>query len=190
MKITRRQIRKLIRETVYKFGKPPRTLDHEIERFEQERERSNTRIDSNLSPRARDHLAVFDEDDPDYAEEFRLALDPDRPTVPRLKQTFDTIVCSSPGFGYGRTQSVFTIEIPFELVDDLIDKHLLVQANPSAADKFRQAYARVCDHIDNKIDEFEERYDQGFTVEDYSYDPQGYRAREYHEAMLAYGEYP
>ena len=184
MKITRRQLRRLINEAMYTFGRAPRTVDYEMKQLDQERERSNTRIDSMLSPRARDNLAVFDEEDPDYAEEFRFGLDPDRPeTISFLRKTFDNVIYSSPGFGYGRRQYGVEIEIPQELVNDVIDAHLDVQANPYAASRFRQAAKRVIDYIDDKIEELAERDDESYTVEHYGYEPHGYRAREYEEAM-------
>ena len=193
MKITKRQLRKLIREAVYKFGKPPRTLDYELKMFDQERERSNARIDSMLSPRARDNLAIFDEDDPDYAEVFRLGLDPDRPEIHRVsKQTFDNVIYSSPGFGYGRRQGGLEIEIPQELVNDVIDAHLDVQrygAHPNNVSIFRQAAIRVIDYIDDKVAIMAEKDDESYTVEHYGYEPRGHRAREYQEAMEAAGEY-
>ena len=97
VKITRRQLRRLINEAIYKLGRPPFTLDYELKMFDRERERSDARIDSMLSPRARDNLADFDENDPDYAEVFRLGLDPDRPEIIRLRQTFETVSVYHPG---------------------------------------------------------------------------------------------
>ena len=189
MKITRRQLQRLINEAIYKLGRPPRTLDYELKMFDQERERSNARIDSMLSPRARDNLAEFDENDPDYAEVFRLGLDPDRPEIRRVKQTFDNVIYSSPGFGYGRRPHGLEIEIPQELVNDVIDAHLDVQVNPSNAGRFRQAAIRVIDYIDDKVAIMAERDDESYTVEHYGYEPRGHRAREYEEAMEAAGEY-
>ena len=152
MKITKRQLRKLIREAVYKFGKLPRTVDYEIKRFNQERERSNARIDSMLSQQQKDNLAVFDEDDPDYAEEFRLALDPDRPEIIRLRQTFETVSVYHPGLHQSGAPpaGLEEIEIPQELVKDVIDAHR-ASRGPAAGNIFREAALRVFDHIDREI---------------------------------------
>jgi hypothetical protein len=179
MKVTRRQLRKLINEAVYKFGKPPRTVDYEMKRFNQERERSNARIDSMLSQRARTNLADFDENDPEYAEEFRLGLDPDRPEIIRLRQTFETV-------------SVYRhhdleIEIPQELVNDVIDAHLAAQSGGFAAGSvFRQAAIRVFHHIENEVKRIA---GNDKNVYEYGLSTRGHRAHEYAEAMEAVGAY-
>tara|TARA_Y100000992_G_C21255807_1_gene488442 strand:- start:1061 stop:1612 length:552 start_codon:yes stop_codon:yes gene_type:complete len=182
MKITKRQLRKLIREAVYKFGKPPRTVDYEIKRFNQERERSNARIDSKLSPRARGNLADFDEDDPDYAEELRLGLDPDRPEIIRLRQTFETV-------SVFRHPENIEIEIPQALVNDVIEAHK--QTAPTGIiftgnAVFLQAGLNVFHYIEDEVKRIagsdKNVYEYGLAV-------RGYRADEYQAAMNAVGEY-
>jgi len=193
MKITRRQLRQLINEAMYKFGRAPRTIDHELKMFDRGREQSNTRIDSMMSPRARDNLADFDEKDPEYAEELRLGLDPDRPEISRLRQTFHTVSFYHRGYySYDAgPDGVEEIKIPQELVNDLIDAHLKAKTGVFGAggSVFRQAAIRVFQHIEDEVKRI-----AGNDMDVYEYGVglrpvRGYRAREYEEAMEAAGEY-
>ena len=184
MKLTKRQLRKLIREAVYEFGKLPRTVDYEMKRLNREIERSNARIDSMLSQRQKDNLAVFDEDDPDYAEEFRLGLDPDRPEIIRLRQTFETVSVRKLGHLDAAPSGHVEIEIPQELVNDVIDTHLRAQTGGSrlsrAAQDFRQAAIRVRRHIGREIQR--KLPGQRMGVYEYGLSTRGARADEYARA--------
>ena len=189
MRITRRQLRRLINEAVYKFGKLPRTVDYEMKRFNQERELSNARIDSMLSQRARENLADFDEKDPEYAEEFRLGLDPDRPEIIRIRQTFQTVSVYRPEYHHAGNppDGLEEIEIPQELVKDVIDAHRDFQTRGTAASNiFREATHRVFDHIDREI---KGMLGHDMEVYEYGLSTRGYRADKYERAMKAAGEY-
>lgn len=189
MKITRSQLRKLINEAVYKFGRGGRTLDYEIKQLDRDIAQSNTRIDPMLSQKQRDNLEIFDEKDPDYAEFLRLSLDPDRPEVRRLRQTFETVSA------YRHPENI-EIEIPQTLVSDVIEEHksLLARKNKSPgksiifmpAPTFRQAGIRVFHYIE---DEVKRIAGSDKNVYEYGLSTRGYRADEYQAAMEAVGEY-
>ena len=182
MKITKSKLRKLIREAVYKFGKAPRTIDYEMKQLDQGIDQSNTKIDSMLSQRQKDNLSVFDEEDPDYAEVFRLGLDPDRPEINHLRQTFETV-------SVFRHPENIEIEIPQTLVNDVIETHK--QTAPTGTiftgnAAFRQAGLRVFHYIEDEVKRIagsdKNVYEYGLAV-------RGYRADEYEAAMMAVGEY-
>ena len=194
MKITRRQLQRLINEAIYKLGRPPRTLDYELKMFDQERERSNARIDSMLSQKEKDNLAKFDKEDPDYAEQLRLGLDPDRPVIKRYR--LEKTILAVPVFyqTQARVEILLPkrhyVEIPQELVDGLIAKH---HDEWYDDDEFAQSAYDIFNYIREVIEDdtffsvphskppymqphFESMKDHGRYVF-------GYRAIEFEEAM-------
>ena len=184
MKITRSQLINLINEAMYKFGKAPRTLDFEIQKFDDEIKKSDERIELMLSPRQRDNLSDFDEKDPNYAEVLKLSLDPDRPEVRRLKQTFETVsVYQHPNL---------EIAIPKQLVDDVIAAHQAISKQPAGQiflvmeAVFREAGMNVFNYIE---DEVKRIYGSDKIVYEYGLDTRGYREDEYNAAMNAVSEY-
>ena len=134
MKITRSQLKRLINEAISKSSRPLRSqsisesfLDRIMKKKFDKQKQSNARIDSMLSQKEKDNLAKFDKEDPDYAEQLRLGLDPDRPVIKRYR--LEKTILAVPVFyqTQARVEILLPkrhrVEIPQELVDGLIAKH-------------------------------------------------------------------
>ena len=130
MKITRSQLKRLINEAISKSSRPLRSQSISesllLKKIFDKKKQSNARIDSMLSQKEKDNLAKFDKEEPDYAEQLRLGLDPERPVI---KQYDGPTMIAVPVFHQDQYQREMLIpkrhyvEIPQELVDDLIAKH-------------------------------------------------------------------
>ena len=160
MKITRRQLKRLINEAISKSSRPLRSqsiseslLDRLLKKKFDKQKQSNARIDSMLSQKEKDNLAKFDKEDPDYAEQLRLGLDPDRPVIKRYVS--QTTILAVPVFHKDQFSRIMIspkrhyVKIPQELVDDLIAKH---HDDWYDDDEFAQSAYDIFNHIEEEIE--------------------------------------
>ena len=180
MKITRRQLRKLISEA-YRKGVPYRApIDQ-----------SDSHI-AKQYPQFTDKLAAVDTA---QSQAFKQALDPNRP-LPDIVLDRETIETVRLADNYNNYDEGVEVSIPRELVDSVVDTYQRVRAEeqhhgdyatPQAVSIFRYSAQRVFQHIDNYI---ADNYN-GDTVRAYAdpYPAKGYRAKEFENAMVAVGAY-
>mgnify|MGYP003652961804 FL=1 len=185
MKITRRQLRKLISEA-YRKGVPYRApIDQ-----------SDSHI-AKQYPQFTDKLATVDTA---QSQAFKQALDPNRP-LPDIVLDRETIETVRLADNYNNYDEGVEVSIPRELVDAVVDTYQRVRAEeqqqgtlgyperatPQAVSIFRYSAQRVFQHIDNYI---ADNYN-GDTVRAYAdpYPAKGYRAKEFENAMMAVGAY-
>ena len=182
MKLTRRQLRRLINEATIKPSIPNIPSDT-----------AYTKIDdlarqSEFQPSADSIAGAFG-----YPEERSYSEDL-RTYDTAARATFDTPLIQSPP---GSEAKVVHIPVPYELVDAVIKKHQVVSdlqqsggfIGSAAADtawSFRTAAMQVYYHIDKYLDE---KYSP-YMLDTYGFEgAHGYRAEEYNKAMEAAGEY-
>ena len=168
MKLTRRQLRKLIAEHMIKPGIP------NVPSAEAQGKIDDLARQEEFQPDADSLAGAFGyPEDQSYSDDLQIY---DRAGMP----TLETV-------SVYRHPSNIEIVIPQDLVDDVIDAHLESQTMgwPAVA-VFREAAIRVFNHVENETKRIagsdKNVYEYGLAV-------RGYRADEYQAAMEAVGEY-
>ena len=164
MKLTRKQLRRLI-ETTIKPTIPNVPSDDALVKIDTLSQDDMFQADSFAG-------AFGYPEDRSYTDDLRAYEAANR-------VTFDSVAVQSSSY------ELIQVPIPYELVDNLIEAHLSLPSEPGA---FRSTGLQVFQHIENYLDDKygKQRYDV------HSYGAQGasgYRADEYEKAMMKVGEY-
>jgi hypothetical protein len=161
MKVTRKQLRRLIETTIKPFI-PNVSAD------------ALGKIDALDDPKQVNNFAgAFGyPEDRSYSDDLRTYDAANR-------VTFDSVAVQSSSY------ELIQVPIPYELVDNLIEAHLSL---PSEPDAFRSTGIQVFQHIENYL---ADKYgNQRYDVHSYgAQGASGYRAGEYEKAMMKVGEY-
>ena len=166
MKLTRRQLRKLI-ETRIKPNIPNIPSDDAYIKIDDLARGASTKPDADSLAGAFGYP-----EDRSYSDDLRIYDSAGMPTLETVS------VYRHPNI---------EIAIPEELVDDVIDAHMTAQTGGfAAANVFREAALRAFHYVEDETKRIA-GYDK--NVREYGLAVRGYRADEYQAAMEAVGEY-
>ena len=165
MKITRRQLRRLINETTIKPTIPNVPSEETLGKIDRVSQDDIFQADALAG-------AFGYPEDRSYTDDLRTYDAANR-------VTFDSVAVQSSSY------ELIQVPIPYELVDNLIEAHLSLPSEPGA---FRSTGIQVFQHIENYLDD---KYgNQRYDVHSYgAQGASGYRAGEYEKAMMKVGEY-